>query len=436
MRARFEPNEVEQAFSREFPLRLLSLPGDAALKERRKAAMSLFEAAGLPSRREEAWHYTDLRNLMKRPAVSSLDPMAQISVDLTGHLGRLAAGHTRVSKSSVTTGRKLADGVMLYSLASGLAERPDLVARLGEAVPDATSSVVALNTAFFPDISIIHVARGTRVALPLHAAFAYGGGVPLYTDARALIIVEDGASVEMINSVEAADDAAFQTNAVIELLIGDDAKFSYVRSNTGGGKSMSLHTIGAKLGARSEFNLFALQAGSALARTDLRVHFAGEHSKVGLRGVNLLRGEQHGDVTLVVDHVAPNCESRELFRSVVDGSATGVFQGRINVRQGAQKTDGQMASNAVLLTDDAVMMNKPELEIFADDVVCAHGATCGALDDDLLFYLEARGLPRAEAEALMLQAFCGEAIEFVENEAVRDALNAIVADWLGERAGA
>jgi len=142
------------------------------------------------------------------------------------------------------------------------------------------------------------------------------------------------------------------------------------------------------------------------------------------------------DTTLVVDHQAPGCESRELFRAVVDGEGTGVFQGKIVVRQAAQKTDGRMASNAILLSDDATMNNKPELEIFADDVQCAHGATCGALDDDLLFYLQARGLPRAEAEAIMVQAFLGEVLEMVSDEAVRDKLNGLVADWLAARARA
>jgi Fe-S cluster assembly protein SufD len=436
MGARFEPNEVEKAIAAEFPLRLLTLPGDAALKQRRKQAMAHFEAVGLPGRRDEAWHYTDLRNMMHRPAVGSLEPMAQIGEEPQGEVGRLAVDHLRVTKGRLLSGHPLPEGVRIYTLASAMAERPDLVARIGEAVPDLASPVVAINTAFFPDVTIIHVDKGVSVDVPLHAAFAYQHGTPVYTDARALIILEDGASATMINSVETTDETAYQTNAVIELLIGDDAKLSYIRSNTGGAQSMALHTIGAKLGARAELNLFCMNAGSALGRTELRVAFAGEHSKAGLRGVSLLRGEQHGDITLVVDHIAPHCESRELFRSIVDQSATGIFQGRINVRPGAQKTDGQMASNAILLSDDAVMNNKPELEIFADDVVCAHGATCGALDDDLLFYLEARGLPRAEAEALMIQAFCGEAIEFVEHEPLRDALNATVAQWLASRAGA
>ena len=301
---------------------------------------------------------------------------------------------------------------------------------------DNASALVSLNTALFPDMSVILVKKGVRVDLPIHGNFLYMAGMPLRVDARILMVVEDGASVTMINSVGGDDTAAYQVNAVVELLIGDDASVNYVRSSIGGRSSLSLHTIGARLGARSELNLFCFNTASSLARTEVHLAFTGEGAKAGLRGVSMLRGEQHGDMTLVVDHQAPGCESRELFRSIVDERATGVFQGKISVRQAAQKTDGQMASNAILLSEDAVMNNKPELEIFADDVVCAHGATCGELDDDLLFYLQARGLPKNEAEALMLQAFCGEAIEFVENENVRAALNEMVEAWLKARGDA
>jgi Fe-S cluster assembly protein SufD len=147
----------------------------------------------------------------------------------------------------------------------------------------------------------------------------------------------------------------------------------------------------------------------------------------------MLKGGQHADSTLVVEHAAPHCESRELFKTVIDGEATGVFQGKIIVPHHAQKTDGRMMSAALLLSDGGTMNNKPELEIFADDVQCAHGATCGQLDEDLLFYLMARGLPKKEAESLMVQAFLGESIEFVDNQDVHDALVDVLEGWLNAR---
>jgi len=160
----------------------------------------------------------------------------------------------------------------------------------------------------------------------------------------------------------------------------------------------------------------------------------GAQTHVGIRGATLLKGRQHADNTLVVDHAVGHCESRELFKSVLDGESRSVFQGKIIVEPHAQKTDAKMATHALLLSEDAEADAKPELEIFADDVVCGHGATAGALDDDLLFYLRARGIPLKEAEALMVEAFVGEAVEAVENESVREALMELARRWLKARA--
>jgi Fe-S cluster assembly protein SufD len=181
------------------------------------------------------------------------------------------------------------------------------------------------------------------------------------------------------------------------------------------------------------FQSFAYVDAGEVLRRQLFVRGAGEYAKIGLRGVSLLKGKQHADTTLVVDHAVPHGESRELFKHIIDGEASGVYQGKVVVRQHAQKTDGGMKSQALLLSDDSAMYNKPELEIFADDVVCGHGATVGQLDEDQLFYLMARGIPRVEAEALMIEGFAREALEFVENEALREQLGQQLSAWLARR---
>jgi Fe-S cluster assembly protein SufD len=163
------------------------------------------------------------------------------------------------------------------------------------------------------------------------------------------------------------------------------------------------------------------------------VRFDGEDTVAGIRGAALLKGSQHADTTLFADHAAPGCASREMFKSVLDDSGRSVFQGKIIVRRGAQKTDARMATHALLLTDNAEADNKPELEIYADDVQCGHGATAGALDQDLLFYLKARGIPEKEAETLLIQAFVGEAVDGIEHAGLRDALMDHVAAWLRAR---
>ncbi len=189
----------------------------------------------------------------------------------------------------------------------------------------------------------------------------------------------------------------------------------------------------AAIGAHARFNEFLFTTGGSVVRNQLFVRFAGEGTVAGIRGATLLRGRQHADTTLVADHAVPDCASREVFKSVLDDEGRSVFQGKIIVRPHAQKTDAKMATHALLLSDTAEADNKPELEIFADDVQCGHGATSGALDQELLFYLRARGLPAKEAEALLIQAFVGEAIDGIEHAGLRDTLMEHVAAWLDAR---
>jgi Fe-S cluster assembly protein SufD len=197
--------------------------------------------------------------------------------------------------------------------------------------------------------------------------------------------------------------------------------------------AMNVTSAIVTVGAKAKLNLFNMTSGGAVSRFQGFVTFAGEGSELSVNGVNLLKGTQHGDTTLVVDHAVPGCTSREVFRAVVDNRAHSVFQGRIIVRPDAQKTDGKMMTRALLLSDEAEADNKPELEIFADDVTCGHGATAGALDDSLLFYLRARGLPEKDAQALLIQAFVGEAIEEIADDNLRAVAIAVAERWLEAR---
>jgi Fe-S cluster assembly protein SufD len=189
----------------------------------------------------------------------------------------------------------------------------------------------------------------------------------------------------------------------------------------------------ATIGAHARFNDFAFNIGGGVVRNQTFIRFDGEGTLAGLRGTSLLKGKQHVDSTLLVDHKAPGCQSREVFATVLDDESHGVFQGKIVVRPHAQQTDARMMTRALLLSDEAEADNKPELEIFADDVQCGHGATTGALDEDLKFYLMARGIPEVEAESLLIQAFVGEAIEGIEHAGLRDALMEQVVAWLRKR---
>jgi Fe-S cluster assembly protein SufD len=246
--------------------------------------------------------------------------------------------------------------------------------------------------------------------------------------------VGEAARATIVEISESAGPEAVQINGAIVFSTGDESQVQHLRLVTRHApETVQVQSLLATVGGQARFDSFALVCRAGTLRQQHFVKYAGEHTQVGLRGVNLLGGQEHSDVTLVIDHAVPHGTSRELYKTIIGGEGTGVFQGKVIVRPHAQKTDGGMKSNTLLLNDGATMFNKPELEIFADDVVCGHGATVAQMDSEQLFYLMARGLPRPQAEALVLQAFAGEAVAFVENEALRELVMTEIEGWLGER---
>jgi Fe-S cluster assembly protein SufD len=415
------------------------LPGTSDTLAWRDDAFAAFRAHGLPHRRVEEWKYTDLRALMKeaRPLAPAPDSVA---LDHARHPPEILREHAHLRLTLVdgTFAPTLSDvgllpaGVGILSLSEALAEgNPILVERLGAAAPD--NAALQLNAAFMTDGVVLTVEPGVEVQLPVLLQSVHTGeaGHALYT--RSLIILGEGASLTLVDTYDGRPGAANQTNAVIEAQLGRGATLHRVSVQTESLETLHLSTLIASLGREANLSSFGFNAGSAAARSQLFVTYAGENARAQISGATMLAGQRHSDTTLVVDHAVPGGESRELFQAVMDGKSRSVFQGKIIVRPFAQKTDGRMMSRSLLLSDEAEAYNKPELEIFADDVQCAHGATCGALDEDLLFYCKARGIPQEDAEAILVQAFLGEAIETVENEMLRDGLSAMAARWLAAR---
>jgi Fe-S cluster assembly protein SufD len=282
---------------------------------------------------------------------------------------------------------------------------------------------VALNTALMGDGAVIRVAAGTALKRPIHLIFAAGADKPGAAFIRSLIVVEKGAKAVLI---EDHDGGALQVNSALELVVDDEAQVDYFKITQTPG--LHVASLLASVGARAVFNTFAFTCDAALVRNQNFIRFAGEGTQAAIRGVNLLRGKDHVDTTLLIEHAAGHCQSREQFKSVLDGASHNVFQGKIVVKPHAQKTDAKMLTRALLLSDDAEADNKPELEIFADDVVCGHGATAGALDPGLKFYLMSRGIPEKDAEALLIQAFIGETIDEIAHDGIREARHSRGAD--------
>jgi Fe-S cluster assembly protein SufD len=432
---------AETALATSFAAVKHALPGPAGVGTLREDAFRRFEAEGLPHRRVEEWKYTDLRALMREAKPLAGLPDAAAKARAKAALATLAAVDARrivfvdgVLVPELSDLGRLEVGLTIGSMAQALAAGDrDLLAHLGRLVP--TDDVaVALNTAFMGDGALIHVAPGAALAQPIHLVFVNAGSEAASVFARSLVVIEDGARAMLLESHVGCSEASdHQLNAVLELKVGDAAHVDHVKITDEGAGALHVSTLMAAVGAHARFNEFLFTTGGGVVRNQVFVRFGGEGTVAGIRGATLLKGRQHADTTLVAEHVAAECTSREVFKSVLDEQGRSVFQGKIIVRRHAQKTDAKMATHALLLSDTAEADNKPELEIFADDVQCGHGATSGALDQELLFYLKARGIPAKEAEALLIQAFVGEAVEGIEHAGLRDALIDRVVDWLKAR---
>jgi Fe-S cluster assembly protein SufD len=410
------------------------LPGGRDVAARREAAFRRFEAAGLPHRRIEAWKYTDLRTLMRDakplaspPGAAKPPALADLLPGIDAHRIAIVNGAYAPAWSD---GKNSDPGIALVELFAWLGDQAS--ARQDE-IADQQDIALALNAAFMTGGAVLHVKKGARIAKPIHLAYVFSGDAPAAMFPRTLVFVEPGAQVTLIETFDGPAGLDYQVNTALELSIGEGAQVERIKIGSEGAAALHISTVTAVVGARAHYRDFAFTTGSAVTRNQLFVHGAGEGSKVRIAGANLIKDRQHVDTTLVIDHAAPGCESREVFKSVLDGESRGVFQGKIVVRPGAQKTDGKMMTQALLLSDKAEADNKPELEIFADDVQCGHGATAGRLDDNLLFYLMARGIPTKEAEALLIQAFVGEAVDGIAHTGLRELLMGRVESWLETR---
>ena len=397
---------------------------ELARSPQRAAAFKRFAERGLPTRRVESWHYTDLR-----AALADAAPLAS-APDRTAIE---AAGRALKERNKLGTARLvLLNGRLIESLSDNLPLGAAVVSRGGKplAVDD---PMVALAEALSLGGCSVEVSDGAQIDKPIEILYIVSGDGALSVYSRMEIVVGAGARASFVETFSGAG-AAVQRHAVTALTLAEGAKLKHavvVEDRA----ELHLESQIVEIEAGAELNAFALVSGGTLSRRQLFVRMLGEKAKVALGGLALLDGSRRADTTLQVVHSAPAGTSREFYRSIVDDEAAGTFQGKVVVESGAQKTDGAMKSQAVLLSPRAQMNAKPELEIFADDVLCGHGATVGSLDPEQIFYLRTRGIPKEEAEAMLLEAFGREAIERVEDEALADALRTSFRAWLASRGG-
>lgn len=364
------------------------------LSQRRADAVATLRTQGVPHRRIEEWKYSDLKTALE-PANDSIAATAAWSIE------------------NVPT------GVTLFDLAD-LSAAPEWVrAHFGKAA--AAETVPAASLALAQGGFALHVARNAVVTEAVRVGLAANGHV------RALIVLDDGAELTLIENQ--ARDGDFR-NTGIEIVVGDKARLTHVRFAQAAAKAVQVEDVAVRVARGGLYRAHLFNAGAELSRLTLRITLKDLGANVELSGVSVLGGPLHADVTTHVYHAAGETQSTQLFKHVAGGKSRAVYQGKITVARGADKSDSRQTAKALLLGERAEADLKPELEIFADDVKCAHGAAVGDLDADSLFYLRARGIPEHEARNMLLRAFLREAVDGIENETVRDTVWQSVEDAL------
>jgi Fe-S cluster assembly protein SufD len=429
--------KAEQALSEAFSSAAAELPGGPEIRKLRLDAMGRFGALGLPHRRIEAWKYTDLRNLMKDVLPLSRQAAAVKHSDIDAALGPLASvlAHRVVfvdGRYAPDLSELVADGNVSVASLATLLDEDTSAAELLDASGRDDDAVVALNTAYAADGAVIDITPLAVLERPVLLVFVRAAETPVFAATRNVVRVGEGAIATVVEAHVALPQAAedYQLNAATKTIVGKGAKLGHVKCMLEAGGGVHLANWLVELGPDADYRGFQFTAGAGLVRNQIAVIFAGEDASIDLSGAFLGRAGEHIDTTLVVDHAVPKCTSRELFKGVLEDHARGIFQGKVIVRPDAQKTDGKQMAQVLMLSPDCEFDSKPELEIYADDVVCGHGSTSADLDEDLVFYCRSRGIPEPEARALLIESFIGEALEKIEHAELREALANLAHTWL------
>jgi Fe-S cluster assembly protein SufD len=402
----------------------------------RTSALARFETLGLPTARDEDWKYTSLRALDRWNFASGLPPPECPAVAVPALPAALRAwrivfqdGEFAPTLSDLAG---LPDGVILEPLATALEKRAgEIEAELGRYAPANGHGFLALNTSLLSGGAYLRLGPGLKLERPIEILHVATGGnpAPAYLP-RTLILAESQSAATIIERFTGAQDGAYLTDAVTELAVRPGAHLEHVRLQEEGAQAWHVGGLYLHLGRDAHVISHNLMLGAALARLDLRAVLAGEGAHCELNGLYLAGDHQHLDNHTHIEHEKPHGTSRERYRGVLDGRARAVFHGRIVVRPGAQKTDAQQENRNLLLSREAEVDTKPQLEIYADDVKCAHGATVGQLDPDALFYLRSRGMDEAGARGLLTVAFAKEVIEAIRLAPLRERLEKMVMDRL------
>ncbi len=379
-----------------------------------KTAAELNYGLSLPHRKMEDWRWTDLRQLVDKPY-----PPRQTVVAPPRDVERLV-------KSSPFA--KVAGARIVFVNGHYSAELSQLKNDNVSSTVNLDEPVLTMNAAFATDGARLKISGTTDT--PIELLFLATNAEARTIATRNVIEIEKGAAATLIETH--LGEGSYLSNSVTEIRVGEGARLDRIKVELEAADAIHLSHVHTTLGKNAVFNDFTLTSGAKTNRQNGTVEFKGQGTEARVSGAFMLGGKQHADTRLVIDHQVPHCTSRELFKCVMDDNARGIFQGKVIVQRGAQKTDGKQSSHALLLSETAEFDAKPELEIFADDVVCGHGATSGDLNHDHLFYLMSRGIPPAEAKSLLIAAFVGEAFDLIAHEGIKEALVKFSRKWLSQ----
>ncbi len=410
--------ETRDHYQAEFQKAARGLPG---LGSARKAALERFGQIGLPTGSEEAWRFTDITPILETPFRSVTRPGDPSRV------ADLARGPLQKCQLTFVDGL-FAPRLSNVELPAGVTAGPipfrdrEIAERLGKVAPVDGRAFVALNTAFARDGAFVRAAKGTKFETPIHLLFlSTDRGAPFVTHPRILVEAEEGARLSIVESFVGLS-GVYLTNAVTEVTLGDHATLDYTKVQRESHQAYHVAAVQVRQGRGAVLRSHSIALGAAISRNDLGTELAGEGAEATLNGLFEGTGRQVVDNHTAIDHVSPHTTSRELYKGILGGASRGVFDGRIVVRPEAQKTNAMQASRNLLLSKDALVNSKPQLEILANDVKCKHGATVGQLDENVLFYLRSRGIGLAEARRLLIHAFASEILDQVSVEPVRKQL--------------
>jgi len=398
----------------------------------REQAIARFGALGFPSTREEEWRFTSVAPIAERAFQPGPDGAARVSeADLApvrfGEPGahRLVFVNGRHAPGLSVTGRWPA-GVEVTDVAAALAADPArLDGHLARLAGFDVRPFVALNTALFGAGALVVVPDGVVVEEPIHLLFvAAADGGPTVSYPRVLVLAGANSQVRLVESYAGAGEGETFTNAVTEIVVGENAVVDHYKVQREAAAGYHIGSMFLRMSRSATFSSHSIALGAALARNDVEAVLDGEGGECTLNGLYLVDGRRLVDNHTLIDHAQPHCDSHEVYKGILSGQARGVFNGKIIVRPDAQKTDAKQTNRALLLSDDAQINTKPQLEIFADDVKCTHGAAVGQLDDDAIFYLRSRGLDFDQARTLLIQAFAGDILRRIRVEPLREQLEA------------